>query len=89
MTLKECKEFAHWLFGWACIWLVLSVFVTWLPVMRDSTDPAWPGRSDMKPLIDNLTGCQYLVSPNGGITPRLSPNGLHFGCNKKALNETL
>lgn len=30
--------------------------------------------------IDNYTGCHYLAIPAGGITPRLNPNGQHFGC---------
>jgi hypothetical protein len=50
--------------------------------MRDSTDyPAWEGpRSYMHLRTDFATGCQYLVTPNGGITPRVNHAGTHIGC---------
>lgn len=44
---------------------------------RDDTDPP-EGRSGMVPLVDALTGCQYLKGPgywNGALTPRLDRNG--------------
>lgn len=48
---------------------------------RDDTDP--PGdRSDLKILTDHLTGCQYLTTGKGGITPRLDKDGRHM-CNKE------
>lgn len=34
---------------------------------------------------DWKTGCQYIQNPNGGITPRIDADGVHFGC--KGLQE--
>lgn len=34
---------------------------------------------------DWKTGCQYIQNPNGGITPRVDADGVHFGC--KGLQE--
>ena len=36
---------------------------------RDDSDPI-DGRSNMSVLTDALTGCQYLTTQRGGITPR-------------------
>lgn len=41
---------------------------------KDSTDPI-DGRSGLEIKVDALTGCQYLTTPNGGLTPRLDVNG--------------
>lgn len=45
---------------------------------RDDSDPAG-GRSEMRPLRDALTGCEYLVIRGGqghsGITPRMRADG--------------
>ena len=38
---------------------------------RDNSDPIG-GRSNMSVLTDALTGCQYLATQRGGITPRMS-----------------
>ena len=37
---------------------------------RDNSDPIG-GRSNMSVLTDALTGCQYLATQRGGITPRM------------------
>jgi hypothetical protein len=37
---------------------------------RDNSDPPG-GRSNMSVLTDALTGCQYLATQRGGITPRM------------------
>jgi hypothetical protein len=84
MTLGDAKEFTRWLgkqiavlmlLYWACL-TVLHL----LPFPRDSTDGKWPNRSDMRPLRDALTGCEYLRTKGGGITPRIDARGRHFGC---------
>ena len=41
----------------------------------DDSDPPF-GRSGLSIYTDHLTGCQYLVSPSGGITPRLDAKGM-------------
>lgn len=47
-------------------WLVL-------PLFRDDTDGA--RRSGLSPRTDARTGCQYLETAGGGITPRLDRDG--------------
>lgn len=44
---------------------------------RDDTD-SHEKRSGMRPHVDALTGCQYLSTPGGGITPRLDAQGRHM-----------
>ena len=41
---------------------------------RDNSDPIG-GRSNMQVLTDALTGCQYLATAQGGITPRWTRDG--------------
>lgn len=45
---------------------------------RDDTDGQ--NRSGLKPYTDHLTGCQYLSTINGNLTPRLAFNKQHYGC---------
>lgn len=45
-----------------------------LGVGKDSTDPA-NGRSGLELRTDAMTGCQYLESSDGALTPRLGRNG--------------
>ncbi|WP_201240163.1 hypothetical protein [Rhodothalassium salexigens] len=54
----------------------LSELGLWAPD-RDDTDPP-DGRSQMGLRVDYRTGCQYLVTPFGGITPRLDASGHHI-----------
>lgn len=44
---------------------------------RNDTDPP-DGYSGISVLIDNKTGCQYLASARGGMTPRLDKKGKHM-----------
>lgn len=44
----------------------------------DSDSPE--GRSGLTPRTDHKTGCQYLESKFGGLTPRVDGNGAHVGC---------
>jgi hypothetical protein len=57
--------------------IVLIVVVTVLGMRvespRDNSDPLG-GRSNMNVLTDALTGCQYLETRKGGITPRMDAN---------------
>lgn len=43
---------------------------------KDSTDPP-SGRSGLGLQIDHMTGCHYLITLFGGITPRLDADGQH------------
>jgi len=46
---------------------------------KDSTDSP-DGRSNMAVRTDHKTGCEYLESGGGGLTPRLSVGNKHLGC---------
>lgn len=51
----------------------------------DSDEPVKNGKvSEMKVRIDYLTGCNYLESSNGSLTPRRNALGYQVGC-KEAL----
>lgn len=87
MTLLETlKEYTLWLAGWAVAILVLGWVMSCLPTGRDDTDePGWFGkRSGVEPVIDHRTGCQYLRTRDGGITPRLDVDGRQIGCKRDA-----
>ena len=80
MNVKELIK----LFGyWILIILIISWIINKSPSGRDNTDKqGWfSERSGMALLIDNLTGCQYLSTIEGGITQRLNESGQHI-CNK-------
>jgi hypothetical protein len=55
------------------LWLQLAWIV--LPIGRDDTDGE--ARSGLKLRTDARTGCQYLESAGGGLTPRLGKDGRH------------
>jgi hypothetical protein len=42
---------------------------------RDDSDPVEGGRSGVSVTRDALTGCEYLRTPFGGITPRMDNTG--------------
>lgn len=42
---------------------------------RDDSDAPNGPRSDMYPLTDHLTGCQYLGHDSRSITPRMGADG--------------
>lgn len=49
----------------------------------DDTDNKLTGdRSNLRILIDHGTGCQYLTTAGGGVTPRLDANGVPI-CKKE------
>lgn len=83
------RDFAAWamrelLWAIVIVLVVTAIFVE-SPLARDDTDagPGWfDDRSNMKPLTDGKTGCQYLAGEKGGLTPRLTYDGKHMGCNQ-------
>lgn len=60
-----------------CLLLLWAVGKIW-PADRDSTDPTEGDRSGMRLYTDTQTGCQYLATPGGSLTPRLSATGEHI-----------
>ena len=45
----------------------------------DATDNHITGiRSNLTILVDHGTGCEYLKSVSGGLTPRINPQGKHI-----------
>lgn len=48
---------------------------------KDSTDSP-NSRNGLRIHTDNLTGCQYLSTISGDITPRLTESNTHYGCKK-------
>lgn len=77
----ELKKFAIWLLGLYCMGFVLVALHYLSPYGRNDSDPGdWGARSNLAPRTDALTGCQYLATSEGGITPRLDGKGRHVGC---------
>ena len=52
--------------------------------MTDDDDTGtWGARSGITPVVDSLTGCQYLLAGKGGVTPRIDTDGkTQLGCGK-------
>lgn len=84
--LQTLKEYTKWIFGWFLIIFLISQFINLIQDVstygRDSTDEqGWfTNRSGAGLIIDYKTGCQYLEGNLGGITPRLTSTGKHYGC---------
>jgi hypothetical protein len=79
MTLQESKKFADWVAGRFIIGMLVVLAIHALPFWRDDTDTAGH-RSGLRPRTDARTGCQYLETSGGGITPRLDSSGHQVGC---------
>lgn len=56
--------------GLSIVLIALLAFEHFYPLEKDSTDPI-DGRSGLNIKVDALTGCQYLTTTDGGLTPRL------------------
>jgi hypothetical protein len=78
---EDLKRYTKWLGGWLLVVYFLVVMIGKSPMARDDTDPGeWGKRSGLMPRTDSRTGCQYLESTNGGLTPRLDRSGKQVGC---------
>lgn len=64
------------LIKWFIIGSIIIGIFNYFNVSYDSTDGET--RSGMGMHTDALTGCQYLSTPRGGITPRLNQDGQHI-----------
>jgi hypothetical protein len=80
IIFEGLKEWTLWLARWFVVGLFVAFVWGLLPFGRDNTDPASGARSGIVPATDALTGCQYLIAPGGGITPRLDRSGTQIGC---------
>ena len=64
------------------IGLIIALAVSFFMSDYDATDDQMNGvRSNMALYTDYGTGCQYLSSKQGGLTPRLDEDGKHI-CRK-------
>jgi hypothetical protein len=64
----------------AVVSLIVSLSALGLFVVRAF---AQEENHDPHPWTDPITSCQYLVTPEGGIAPRMIDNGaiyIHLGC---------
>lgn len=67
----------------AFLFIVLSSWLLSAGKPLDDTDNKLTGdRSNLRILIDHGTGCQYLTTSGGGVTPRLDANGVPI-CKKE------
>lgn len=60
-------------------WLVFSLIAGW---PTDDTDKSAWERSGVKLVRDYGTGCQYLQTTQGSLTPRLDADGKQKGCHQ-------
>lgn len=67
--------------GWALIGAMIAVMAAVMGVAMYATHPtkptvADPGSAEWKGILtDNQTGCQYVVTISGGVTPRMDATG--------------
>lgn len=80
-TESKTNPFIPWI-GIFLIYLFSSWAFSLTPFGRDDSDAeGWGGgRSGVTRVTDALTGCQYLRTGFGGITPRLDARGRQVGC---------
>lgn len=83
-TLTECisngiKQAFSFILGLIVIAIILAGIIQYFTVPKDSTDSP-DSRSGMSLHTDYETGCQYLSTVYGGITPRLDAKGYQIGC---------
>lgn len=85
---RDLAKGALWdfLFPLLAFWFVLALPLAWAADKwgdRDSTDSP-SHRSGMRPRTDYGTGCQYLETSKGHLTPRMGADGRQI-CTKGAL----
>ena len=81
MSLADMKALCVWAVGnlvmLYVIGVVLAAAINATPIGRDDSDSQrWgSGRSGLKIYHDALSGCEYVGTPGGGLTPRLNSAG--------------
>ena len=79
MLFEDGKRLLTWAAKMIALGYVIISVIGWLSGSYDRDDTDGEARSGMEAHTDNLTGCQYLSTRHGGITPRMK-NGRHLGC---------
>ena len=77
-----CQLLAVYVVGFVLLSIGHEIIHRYTNIGRDDTDPAG-GRSNLIILTDAKTGCQYLCSSRGGLTPRLDAKGQHICTDKE------
>ena len=83
MTLPNMERLADVLYKCVIFLGILAILsvVAGFFIPGDDTDA--PGeRSGLRPYTDHATGCQYLATRNGALTPRLDATGKQI-CRKE------
>lgn len=62
------------------LYFVIAAYGAYKNSYDDSDDIANGVRSGLTIYTDHLTGCQYLGTLFGQITPRTDGHGIHIGC---------
>jgi len=76
---KDFKDFIMYFVFGIIFWVTIANL---FEIGYDSTDSE-EGRSGLRLFTDDLTGCQYLGTAMGGITPRLNEESQHI-CDEEA-----
>lgn len=82
LTSGAINTVCRWVLLVALLSMAMSYLArhgTWLSA-TDATDASPAERSGMRLRTDHGTGCQYLESTDGNLTPRLSLSGKQAGC---------
>jgi hypothetical protein len=80
---RALKAWSIWLAGWILVGAVVAAIVSLTPLGRDNSDQGeWGARSGLIIKTDALTGCEYLATTSGGLSPRLTQHGYQVGCRK-------
>lgn len=72
------KKYINWQRAWfalMAVWVVVVICQLILPFAPKDDSDSPTARSGMLVLTDHLTGCQYLATARGGITPRWTRDG--------------
>ena len=83
MTLQQFKKITDYVMIYMMALILLVMLFNLSPIGRDSSDSnkSWGyGRSGLNIHRDKLTGCQYLSTADGGLTPRIIRGNQIFGC---------
>lgn len=75
--MEAYRQFKKDLLGGIVVLLIIQGAYSFFDIGKDDSDSA-EKRSDMSVRTDYKTGCQYLESSKGELTPRLQKDGTHL-----------